>query len=206
MRLIKLILILAVSTVSLMSCIKRTTPKDGSRASTIESLDGPRVIRDTIIKEIIVEKEVESITTDIVLEQPKPTAPKPAYSSSNARSTSASDRNDNYDRSNSGFFDQYQNNYQGDPNRNLQPTTRIVNEEDELDEIQRKKDAIEKSIEQVERINQQQIEDYERYERERQAANAKAIEKAKEEQRKQNEKKAKPKGKTLDTDLLLNNR
>lgn len=200
MRLIKLFLILAVS-VSLMSCIKRTVKNNGLNSNMIESLDGPRVIRDTIIKEIIIEKEVEP-AIDIVqqqVEQPKTTA---RTSSTSASSSSRyEDRNDNYDRGNSGFFDEYQSTYTGDPNRNKKPITRIV--DDGADDIDRKKEAIAKSLNVLEKRNQQQQQEYELMEKERQAANARAIEKAKQEQRNQQQK---PKPKTLDTDLLLNNR
>lgn len=204
MRPIKLILILAVS-VSLMSCIKRTVKNDGLNANTIEALDGPRVIRDTIIKEIIIEKQVEP-AVDIVqqeVEQPKPVVTKPATTATTSTKSRYEDRNDNYDRGNSGFFDKYQQNYDGDPNRNLKTTTRIV--DDGSDDVNRKKEVIEKSLDALEKKNQQQKEEYERYERERQAANAKAIQDAKaanEAQQKAQQQKAN-KGKTLDTDLLL---
>lgn len=207
MRLIKLFLILAVS-VSLVGCIKRTVKKDNSNTNSTESIDGPRVIRDTIVKEIIIEKEIEP-QGDIVQQQEPEQVKTPTPTHKVTSSTTKpryEDKSDHYDRGNSGFFDQYQQSYDGDPNRNLKPTTRIV--DDGAEDVSRKKEMIEKSLDALEKKNRDQKEEYERYERERQAANARAIQEAKEankaqQQKKQNQSNS---GKTLDTDLLLKNK
>lgn len=194
MRLINVFLILSMLGTLATSCIKRIPKENRTDATVIDYMDGPRVIRDTIIKEVVIERGIEiEDTEDIVqVQQPKPT--------SRAAASSTPRNDDRYDRNNSGFFDQYQQNYQGDPNRNLKPTTRVVGS-DNSREIQ----AIEKTLERLEKENQVGLERQQEIEQERQRVNQQILENAREQENTQRQRQ-KPQGKTLDTDLLNNGR
>ncbi len=208
MKLSKLMIIAAIVTMMTTSCIKRI-PKTDSNTKMIESIDGPRAIKDTPIKEIEVEKNVDE--TDIIQTQeaePVP-APKVAPAVRNTRSTTATTSSrrddDRIDPNNSGFFDRYEQNWDGDPNRNMKTTTRTVQPQNN-NNLEREKQQIAKSIELLEKQNQQNKAEFEQRQREIELKNQREIERARQEEQQQKQKQKAPKGKTLDTDPLLNDR
>ena len=198
MKFIKLLLVISLS-VMMVGCIERISTNKNADAAYIEN--APRVIRDTIVIRDTVMKENVAEVVDV--ETPKVTSrtTTPSYSNS------GSHRNDDvYDGSNSGFFDNYRSNYQGDPNAGVsnEPTKKVV-KTGNADEIERKKAAIEQSLNLLEQRNEQEQQRYNELEKERQEFNDKAVQDAKAQQKKQQQQKTTtPRSKTLDTNLLLN--
>lgn len=198
MKLFRLLLITSLS-ITAIGCIERVKTNKNSDAAYIENT--PRVIKDTIIiRDTIVKGNVAE---DPVVEMPKETV--------TSRPLSYSDRNDrrsedDYDGSNSGFFDNYRNQYQGDPNAGISntPTQKVV-KTGNAEEIERKKASIEQSLNLLEQRNELEQQRYQELEKERQTFNEKAVQDAKEQQKKQQNQKQKatPRGKTLDTNILL---
>lgn len=199
MRLFKLLMILSVFVSLTTSCIKRIPKTEKVDAQVMESMEGPKVIRDTIIKEVIVEKDIINVDTEDIV-QTKPIAKPTTITHTPATRTTRSKGDDRYDPNNSGFFDRYQQNYKGDPNKDLQPTRRVVTKDNSGD-LERQKAELARSLDKLEEANNAEKERQAQLERERQALNQQIMQKAKEEQ--QN---LKPRGKTLNTDLLLNDR
>lgn len=199
MRQFRLLMILSVFIALTTSCIKRIPKTEKVDAQAIESMEGPKVIRDTIIKEVIVEKEIIDVDTEDIV-QTQTVAKPAAVTRTPASRATGSKGDDRYDPNNSGFFDAYQQNYKGDPNRNLQPTRRVVTKDNSGD-LERQKAELAKSLDKLEEVNKAEKERQAQLERERQALNQQIMQKAREEQQNQ-----KPRGKTLDTDLLLNDR
>lgn len=201
MKLTKLLIILSFVFV-VMSCIERQPRKDYD-ANVIGSVDNvPRVIRDTIVIRDTVVKEARDVAQ---IQEP---APAPLKAKVGSRVDGFKVEQDDYDRSNSGFFDQYLEDYKGDPNKDKKPTTTTTTTvktiKSDVNDIERKKDAIERSLELLEQKNQQEQERYDQLEKERQDFNEKSLREAREEQKKQTQQKSQPRGKTLDTDLFLN--
>lgn len=201
MRLFRLLLILSVFISLTTSCIKRIPKTEKVDAQAIESMEGPKVIRDTIIKEVIVEKEIINVDTEDIVQTQTVAKPTAITHTPTSRTTN-SKGDDRYDPNNSGFFDRYQQNYKGDPNRDLKPTRRVVTKDNSGD-LDRQKAELSKSLDKLEEANKAEKERQVQLERERQALNQQLMQKAREEQQNQ---KPKPRGKTLDTDLLLNDR
>lgn len=207
MKQFRLIILAVLVTMLATSCIKRI-PKTDSNTKMIESIDGPRAIRDTPIKEVEVEKVTDQ--TDIVKiqeEEPAP-APKPAPVVRNTQASHVAPARRNDDRvdpNNSGFFDRYQENWHGDPNRNLKTKTRTVQPQNDGN-LEREKEQIARSIEILEKQNQQNRLEFEQRQREIELRNQREIERAKQVQAQQKQKQQAPKGKTLATDPLLNDR
>lgn len=199
MRLFKLLMILSVFVSLTTSCIKRIPKTEKVDAQVMESMEGPKVIRDTIIKEVIVEKDIINVDTEDIV-QTQPVAKPAATTHTTATRTTGSKGDDRYDPNNSGFFDRYQQNYKGDPNKDLQPIRRVVTKDNSGD-LERQKAELARSLDKLEEANNAEKERQAQLERERQALNQQIMQKAKEEQQNQ-----KPRGKTLNTDLLLNDR
>lgn len=198
MKPIRLLLIISLS-VMMVGCIERISSNRNLDAAYIDN--APRVIRDTIVvRDTIVKENVAEVAQQVETSHvPRATA-APNYNEGRSRD------NDDYDAGNSGFFDTYRSSYKGDPNAGISnvPTKKVV-KTGNADELERKKAAIEQSLNLLEKRNEQEQQRYQEMEKERQAFNEKAVQDArKEQQKQQGQKQQQPKSKTLDTNLLLN--
>lgn len=194
----KIILIVSILMVQI-SCIERA--KKTTENEIIKAVE------ETTIKETKEEPKdsvIQSVTpvdTIVKKEEPPVVAPETPKTSQPARQTTSTYTrrdDDRIDRGNSGFFDEYKKDYKGDPNENLKPIVKVV----ESKEAIRQKEVLEKKIDKLEQINQEQLENQQRINKAIDEYNQKAIEETKAKQ----EEITKPQGKTLDTDLLLDNK
>lgn len=200
MKLSKISLLVILFSFVLVGCVRSTDRK--SESKVIENL--PEVIRDTIIVRdtvAVVKEEVKAVEEEVKQEvkEEKP-AQKVTSTTASTKRTARDERND-YDAANSGFFDNYKENFKGDPNEGIsdEPIRKVISSSN-ADELERKKEAILKSLDALEQKNEQEKARFEELEKEREAYNQKAIEEAKAKQAELDKKK---KAKTLDTDLLL---
>lgn len=203
MRHIRLILGLLLVTVLYTSCIERVQ-KVNPQSNLI---DEPKVIRDTVVR--VIYDTVKVVEPVIPVE---PVAPQPVQRTTSSVSRSSyTPEIEDYDGTNSGFFDQYRSSFQGDPNAGIQQTTvvkKVVKTEGPSeDEIERQKEAIARSLDLLEQRNAQEKLRYQQMEQERKAYNEQAIKDAKAAAAQQKTGSAQQtEAKTLDTNLLLNGR
>lgn len=199
MKLFRLLLIISTS-VMMMGCIERISTNK-KMESAYEN--APRIIRDTIIiRDTVVREDVAEV------EKVEPAQEPTVRRSSNTATTTYRRNDDDIDRSNSGFFDQYRESYAGDPNAGIeQRATKRVVQKGNAEEVERQRREMQESINLLEKRNAQEVQRQKELEREREAYNAKAVEDAKKQQEQQRQKQQQQntgtRGKTLNTDLTL---
>lgn len=153
MRIIRFLLLLSLPMMHI-SCIEISKKGSELNSSMIQPVEEPRVIRDTIVREVVV---LDTIYTKEEEVSPKSKVVAPAPKTSVSTSSRTYNERDGYDRSNSGFFDEYRNSYKGDPNKDLKPITKTVRSVS-TEVIEAQKEELEKQIEQLEEANKKQKE------------------------------------------------